>query len=114
MDAIQLIARGTVHKGKFEDFKALAAECSRKVREKEPGTLQYDWFLNGAQTECVVLEAYRDSTAVLEHIANLGPTLAAIFSVCDWDFELFGSPTPELVKATASLDLKIYSPLQSI
>ena len=62
----------------------------------------------------MVLESYRDSAAVLEHIANLGPTLGAILSLGDWTFELFGSPSPELVKVSAGLTLKVYSPLQSI
>jgi quinol monooxygenase YgiN len=111
MNTIHLTARAAIHEGKLEEFKALAAECIRKVREKEPGTLQYEWFLNEAQTECVVLESYRNSAAVLEHIANLGPTLQAILSLGDWAFELFGSPSPELVNASAGLTLKVYAPL---
>jgi quinol monooxygenase YgiN len=114
MKAIQLTARGAIHEGKLEDFKALAAECMQTVREKDSGTLQYDWFLNEAQTECVVRETYRDSEAVLEHIAYLGATMGAILSVCDWTFEVFGSPSPELVAATAGLSLKVYSPFQSM
>jgi quinol monooxygenase YgiN len=114
MKAIQLTARGAIHKGQLEDFKALAAGCIRMVREKDSGTLQYDWFLNEAQTECVVRETYRDSEAVLEHIANLGASLGAILSVCDWTFEVCGSPSPELVKATTGLSLKLYTPFLSI
>jgi quinol monooxygenase YgiN len=113
MKAIQLTARAAIHEGKLEEFKVLAAQCMRTVREKESSTLQYDWFLNEAQTECVVRETYRDSEAVLEHIANLGPTLGAILQVGDWTFEVFGSPSPELVQAAAGLSPKIYSPFQS-
>lgn len=113
MDRIQLTARGAIHEGKLEEFKTLSAECRRKVRENEPGTLQYDWFLNGAQTECVVLETYRDPAAVLAHIANLGPTLSALLAVCNWTFEVFGAPSQELLDATASLNVKIYSQLSS-
>ncbi|HXH48437.1 MAG TPA: antibiotic biosynthesis monooxygenase [Terriglobia bacterium] len=114
MKGIHVTARGAIHKGKLEEFKTLAAGCMRTVREKDSGTLQYDWFLNQAQTECVVRETYRDSEAVLEHIANLGATLGAILSVCDWTFEVLGSPSPELVKATTGLSLKLYSPFQGM
>jgi quinol monooxygenase YgiN len=114
MKAIQLTARAAIHDGKLEEFKVLAAQCLRKAREQDSGTLQYDWFLNGAQTECVVRETYRDSEAVLEHIANLGASLGAILAVCDWTFEVFGSPSPELVAAAAGLSLKVYSPFQSM
>ncbi len=114
MNAIEVTARGAIHEGKLEEFKALAAECMRMAREMDSGTLQYDWFLNEAQTECVVREAYRDSEAVLEHIANLGATMRAIVSVCDWTFEVFGSPSPELVEAAAGLSPKVYAPFQSM
>jgi quinol monooxygenase YgiN len=113
MKAMQLTARAAIHEGKLEEFKALAAQCVRTVREKEPGTLQYEWFLNQARTQCVVQETYKDSEAVLQHIANLAPTLAALLQVADWTFELFGSPSPELVQAAANLNLKLYSPFQS-
>lgn len=114
MKAIQLTARAAIHEGKFEEFKALAAECMRLVRERDSGTLQYEWFLNQAQTECVVLETYSDSEAVLEHIANLGATLEAILALGDWTFELFGSLSAELAAAASGPDHRIYSPFQSM
>lgn len=114
MDAIQVTARLTIHEGKLEGFKQLAAQCMRSVRERDSGTLQYDWFFNDSYTECVVRETYKNSGAVLEHIANLGVTLETILSVCDMALEVYGSPSAELVKATAGLAPKIYSPFQSI
>jgi quinol monooxygenase YgiN len=109
-DAIQVTARAAIHEGKLEEFNVLAAQCMRTVREQDSGTLQYDWFLNEAQTECVVRETYRDSEAVLEHIANLG----AILAVCTWTFEVFGSPSPKLVEAAAGLRPTVYLPFQSM
>lgn len=41
MSEIVGIARQKIHPGKFEEFKRLAAECMRSVREKDTGTLQY-------------------------------------------------------------------------
>ena len=81
MDTIQVTARLTIHDGKLDAFKELAAQCMRSVRERDSGTLQYDWFFSDSRKECVVRETYRDSEAVLEHIANLGPTMGAILSV---------------------------------
>jgi quinol monooxygenase YgiN len=114
MNKIQVTARAAIQEGKLEEFKALAAKCMRTVREKDSGTLQYDWFLNEAQTECVVREAYSDSEAVLQHIANLGAAMGAILAVCDWTFEVFGSPSSELVTAAAGLRPKVYLPFQSM
>ena len=43
------------------------------------------------------------------------PALAArYFGVCDMALEVYGSPSAELVKVTAGLAPKIYSPFQSI
>ena len=114
MDTIQVTARLTIHEGKLEEFKAVAAQCMRLVRERDSGTLQYDWFFNDTHTECVVRETYKDSGAVLAHIANLGATLGAILGVCDMALEVYGSPSVELVKAAAGLAPKIYSPFQSL
>jgi quinol monooxygenase YgiN len=114
MDTIQVTARLTIHEGKLEEFKELAAQCMRSVRERDSGTLQYAWFFNNTHTECVVLETYKDSGAVLEHIANLGPTMGAVLEICDMALEIYGSPSAELVKAAAGLAPKIYSPFQSI
>lgn len=114
MDAIQVTARLTIPEGKLEEFEELAAQCMRLVRERDSGTLQYDWFFNDNHTECVVRETYKDSEAVLEHIANLGETMGAILSIGDWSFEVYGSPSAELVKAAAGLTPKIYSLFQSI
>jgi quinol monooxygenase YgiN len=114
MDTIQVTARLTIHEGKLEEFKELAAQCMRAVRERDSGTLQYDWFFNNTHTECVVRETYKDSGAVLEHIANLGPTMGALLGVSDMALEIYGSPSAELVKAAAGLAPRIYSPFQSI
>ena len=114
MNAIQVTARGTIHEGKLDEFKALAAQCMQIVRERDSGTLRYDWFLNEAQTECVVREDYKNSDVLLEHIANLGATLGAILAVGDWSFEILGAPSPELLQASAGLRIKVYSPFQSM
>jgi quinol monooxygenase YgiN len=114
MDAIQVTARLTIHEGKLKEFRELAAQCMRLVRERDSGTLQYDWFFNDTHKECVVRETYKDSGAVLEHIANLGPTLGAILGVCDMALEIYGSPSADLLKAAAGLSPKIYAPFQSI
>ena len=63
----------------------------RLVREKDDGSLQYDWFLNDEQTVCMVRETYRDSAAMLEHISNLGNTLGKILDVFDLTVEVFGT-----------------------
>ena len=68
MSELQGIARFTFHEGKLEEFKRLAARCMAIVRTKDTGTLQYEVYFNNDQSECVVLERYRDSEALIEHV----------------------------------------------
>lgn len=88
--------------------------CMESVRTKDSGTLQYDWFFSDDQSECVVYERYRDSEALLDHAANLGETMEAIFATSSVSGEILGAPSPELMKALEGKDVRIYSPYQSI
>ncbi len=114
MNEVQVTARCKIHDGQLEAFRAVAAKCLRSVRERDKGTLQYDWFLNETGTECVVRERYRDSDAVLEHITNLGETMGEWLKVCDLFLEVYGSPSPELMEATASIPMKVYAYFQGL
>jgi quinol monooxygenase YgiN len=66
------IARFRFHEGKREEYLRLSDQAMEIVRTTEPGTLQYDLYLNEDQSECVFIERYRDSEAAMEHAANLG------------------------------------------
>ena len=72
MSELQGIARFKFHEGKVEEFKRLSAQAMEIVRTKDTGTLQYDIYFSDDQSECVVLERYRDSEAAIEHAANIG------------------------------------------
>jgi quinol monooxygenase YgiN len=65
------IARFKFHEGKLDEYKRLSARAMEILRTKDTGTLQYDTYLNEDQSECVIIERYRDSEAALEHAANL-------------------------------------------
>ena len=114
MKEIQGIAKLEIHEGKLDEFKRLAAECMETVRTKDSGTLQYDWFFSSDNTECVVVERYRDSDALLEHIANLGKTLRSIFQTCSATGMICGTPSPELEKQLEKTGMQVYSPYLSI
>src|SRR5438445_413125 len=68
------IARFKFHEGKREEYLRLSDQAMDVVRTKDAGTLGYDLYLNGDQTECMVVERYRDSDAAIEHQAS-PPTL---------------------------------------
>jgi quinol monooxygenase YgiN len=110
------IARFKFHEGKVEEFKRLSAQAMEIVRTKDTGTLQYDVYLNDDQSECVVLERYRDSEAVMEHAANLGDLFEAVLAtVSVVHGELLGEPSDELRGRLAGSEVPVlFTPYLSI
>jgi quinol monooxygenase YgiN len=91
------IARFKFHEGQLEEFKRLSAQAMEIVRTKDTGSLQYDVYFNDDQSECVVLERYRDSEAAIEHVSNLGDLFDAVLAtVTVVHGELLGEPSAEL------------------
>lgn len=109
MNSLQILARFKIHDGKLKEFKRLADECLSVVREKDQDTLQYDWFFSEDQKECVLLEKYPDSNALLVHLGNIGDLFGEILKTGDFYGEIYGQPSQELLNATAGLNIKIYS-----
>jgi quinol monooxygenase YgiN len=99
MSEIEGIARLRIHPGKLEEFKALQRQCMAIARSKDTGTLQYDVLFNDDGSECIVHERYRDSDALLEHLANLGETATALFQICAAEGEVLGTPSAKLRNA---------------
>ena len=104
------IARFRFHEGKLEEFKRLSARAMEIVRTKDSGTLQYDVYFNDDQSECIVLERYRDSEALLEHAANLGDLGGAILATGLVSSELLGEPSAELRAKLANGPVRLLTP----
>ena len=107
-EKIQVTAVLNIYEGQMENFKKVAQKCIATVKEKDTGTLQYDWFLDEEKNECIVRETYASSEAILEHMANLGELLGELLTTCTLKVEVFGQPSDELLAATAEMDVKIY------
>ena len=100
------IARFKIHEGKLEEFKRLSAQAREIVRTKDTGTLQYDSYFNDDQSECFVVERYRDSEAAIEHAENLGDLMEAILAtVSVVHGEILGEPSAELRAKLAGSEL---------
>ena len=110
------IARFKIHEGKLDEFKRLSAQAMEIVRTKEPGTLQYDTYFNASQSECVVIERYRDSEAALEHAANVADLSAAVLAtVSVVHGEILGEPSPELRANLADSEVpQLFTPYESM
>jgi quinol monooxygenase YgiN len=115
---LQLSARIKIREGKLEGFKRQAVVCISQVKEKDPGTLQYDWFLNSDKTECEIREVYESSEAFLAHRANLREALTLLFEqyATDHSVVFYGDPSPELMQTADKMgvEVKTYSFLQGL
>ena len=110
------IARFKFHDGKVEEFKRLSAQAMEIVRTKDSGTLQYDTYFNNDQSECIVIERYRDSEAAIEHAANLADVSAAVLAtVSVVHGELLGEPSEELRAKLADMEVpQLFTPYESM
>lgn len=114
MNELQVTARCKIREGKLEEFKRVVAQIMGSVRTKDAGTLQYELFFSGDHSECVVLERFRDSDALLEHNANVADTMPALLETCSVSGEILGTPSPKLLKALEGLPVRIYAPYLSM
>jgi quinol monooxygenase YgiN len=93
---LRAIVRFRFHDGDVEEFKRLSAQCMEIVRAQDTGTLQYDTYFNDDETECIVLERFRDSDALIEHGEHLAHLMDAIIATGSVSGELLGEPSAEV------------------
>jgi hypothetical protein len=65
------------------------------VRARDTGTLQHDSYVNDDESECIVIERFRDSEARIQHGENLAHLMDTIISTGSFG-ELLGELSPEL------------------
>lgn len=109
MDQLHATALFSIEPGKMEEFKKRGTACMAVVREKDRGTLQYNWYYNPERSECIVREVYRDSNSVLEHAANLGPLLGSLLEISTIELQVCGNPSAALRAAFTDMDITYYS-----
>ena len=107
---IEISAIMKIPKGKLEEFKELAVETIRLSKERDTGTFKYDIYISSDETECEVRQEYKNSEAVLEHMANLRETLEKAYIDFPIDHvNIYGDPSPELLEAVKGIDIGVYS-----
>ena len=116
MSEILGIARFKFHEGMREEYLRLSDQARELVRANEPGTLGYELYLNADQSECMVIERFRDSEAAMAHAANIGPLFAPVLAtVSIVHGELLGDPSPELRGELAGSDVPVlFTPYPSM
>jgi quinol monooxygenase YgiN len=108
---LQAIVRFRFHDGDVEEFKRLSVQCMEIVRTRDTGTLQYDTYFNDDETECIVLERFRDSDALIQHGEHLAHLMDAIIATGSVSGELLGEPSTELrARFVAGGPVQLFTP----
>jgi quinol monooxygenase YgiN len=107
---LEISAIMKIPKGKLKEFKELVTESIKLTKEKDTGTLRYDFFINSDETECEAREEFKNSEAFLEHSVNIREVLEKLSSEFPIDHvNVYGNPSPELLEATKGFDIRVYS-----
>jgi quinol monooxygenase YgiN len=111
---VQGFAQFRFHAGKLSEFKLVAAQCMEIARTQDTGTLQYEIFFNADESECIVLERYRDSEALLEHARHIGHLAEQLFATGDVTSALLGDPSPEINAMLVDGPVRVFKPYLSL
>jgi hypothetical protein len=114
MSELQGISRFRFYDGKLEEFKFLSARCMEIVRSKDSGTLQYEIYLNDDESECMVLERFRDFEALMQHGVHLGELGEAILATGSVTSACLGAPSADLRSQLAGSPVQLFTPYLSL
>ena len=100
-----------IERSKIEEYKKLVQDIVKQVEANEPDTINYEFYLNKAETSCVVNETYANSEAALAHrkgaIQTILPKILNISKITR--FDVYGEPSEELQKVLISLGAQAYN-----
>ena len=60
-----------VNPSQIHELRSVIQGMVDSARTDEPGTLNYEWFLNEGRTACYIYERYADPAAVVTHGSTL-------------------------------------------
>lgn len=103
---IRIVMKATIYEGKADEAKKLLNSAIEISKEKDADLLSYEFFINDAEDMLYSIEWFRDSTALMAHLANVGEILQKLAGATEMQrLEVFGEASREVVEA-----LKPYNP----
>jgi len=104
-----------IKEGKLDDFKAIVNTMVEITNLNEPNTLVYEYHINEDDTECHLLETFKDSDAFMVHLGNVGHLFDTLFeSATMTRAKIYGSPSAELHQALDPLGVEYFAHLNGI
>ena len=100
-DSVSWLLEFAIKDGQLDNFKGLIKEMIEATQSNEPGTLNYEYFLDGDGKAGQVYERYTDSAATMIHLGTFGEKFAERFMgvLEPTRFFVYGSPSDEVRSA---------------
>lgn len=99
---IEIFTRFFINPGELETFQAYADEILAIVREKDPGTIRYDWFYDKAGEQCIAMDTYAGWDGTVTHMKNCHEPHDALLKHSKMITEFLGRLKPDLEARLAS------------
>jgi quinol monooxygenase YgiN len=91
-----------IEPSKFGEFKKVVRSVVAST-ERESGCLAYEYSVSGDHTVIHIIERYRDSAAVAEHLQNFSRFAEAFNSLATVGrFQVYGDPNAEVRQMLAA------------
>lgn len=114
VSTIHAVARFKIHPGQGDEFKCYAAECMQAAATLDRDTLAYEWYMDPAKTQCVVIEAYKDGNALLEHTRNGGRHVGKLLKLSEVALNMFADPSADVLAALKAMPITLFKRLQGL
>ena len=104
-EQVAWILQLSIKDGEYDNVVALMEEMAAATQADEPGTLSYEWSVNGDKTVCHLYERYTDSAAAMVHMGSFGQNFMKRFftAMRPTGIFVYGSASDELQGALAGL-----------
>ncbi|HTI94863.1 MAG TPA: hypothetical protein VL727_29945 [Puia sp.] len=106
---VQYTSEFTIIDGKIEEFKRIMHSIIQSVEKNERDINAYQVYLNAEENKAFIVEWFKNSEAILIHLANVGPLFPQLLAVAPViRLEVFGNLTKEAEDALRSIGAKIF------
>ncbi len=106
---VQYISEFTIIEGKMEEFKRMMHSIIESAEKNEHDLNAYQVYLNAEENKAFIVEWFKNSEAILIHLANAGPMFPGLLAIAPIvRLEVFGNLTKSAEEALKSIGAKIF------
>jgi quinol monooxygenase YgiN len=106
---VQYTSAFTIVEGKIEEFKRIMHSIVDAVEKNEHDMNAYQVYLNAEENKAFIVEWFKNSEAILIHLANVGPMFPELLAIAPIvRLEVFGNLTNEAEGALKSIGAQIF------